>query len=267
MDTQPGQDMHTAQPAAWRMALAFVILFVLYQLPEGLGQRILHSFPAVVVLVALFLPAAWLLGRWLGFRGLDAWYLGLRPGWALLLAAAFATALLAKAAALTAGADGGVSHIGVAPALTAATVLAAAAELLPYTFLPSIAEDIVTRGFLMRALPALSRRPVFIAASALLYVLNHIYRLQNGPAEWAMLFCFGLAYAAALYFSRSLWPALGLHWGWNFAGQLGDRVAGVDLLEPALGPVVSSLAHLALLGAVVALARRRCPATGATLPV
>jgi membrane protease YdiL (CAAX protease family) len=259
--------MHTAQPAAWRLALAFAILFVLYQLPEGLGQRLLDSFPAVVVLTLMFLPAAWLLGRWLGFRGLDAWYLGLRPGWGRLIAAAFAFALLAKAAALAAGAAGGVYRIGIDPALTAAAVLTAAANLLPYTFLPSIAEDIVTRGFLMRALPALSRRPVFIAASALLYVLNHIYRLHNGPAEWAMLFCFGLAYAGALYYSRSLWPALGLHWGWNFAGALGDRVAGVDLLAPVLGPAVSSLAHLAMLGAVVALARRRIAAKGATLPV
>jgi membrane protease YdiL (CAAX protease family) len=249
------------------MTLAFAILFVLYQLPEGLGQRVLHSFPAVVVLTLMFLPTAWMLGRWLGFRGLDAWYLGLRPGWALLLAAAFAFALLTKTAALAAGAAGGVYRVGIDPALTAAAVVSAAANLLPYTFLPSIAEDIVTRGFLMRALPALSRRPVFIAVSALLYVLNHIYRLQNGPTEWAMLFCFGLAYAAALYYSRSLWPALGLHWGWNYAGQLGDSIASVDLLDPVLGPAVSSLAHLAMLGAAVALARRYSAAKGATLPV
>jgi membrane protease YdiL (CAAX protease family) len=87
------------------------------------------------------------------------------------------------------------------------------------------------------------------------YVLNHTYRLKNGPAEWAMLFCFGLACAAALYYSRSLWPAVGLHWGWNFAGKLGDSVAGVDLVQPMLGPALSALAHLALLGIVVLVAR------------
>jgi membrane protease YdiL (CAAX protease family) len=249
------------------MALAFALLFVLYQLPEGLGQRILHSFPAVVALSLMFLPAAWLLGRWIGFRGLDAWYLGLRPGWAGLLAAAFALAVLAKAAALAVGAVAGVYRIGVDPGQSAAALLVAAAGMLPTTFFPSIAEDIVTRGVLMRALPALSRRPAFVAASAVVYVLNHIYRLGNGPVEWAMLFCFGLAYAAALYASRSLWPALGLHWGWNFAGQLGDRAAGIDLLDPVLGPVLSSLAHLAMLGVVVALVRRRAPGTQARLPV
>jgi membrane protease YdiL (CAAX protease family) len=263
----PTQDMPGDQPAPWRLALAYALLFVLYQLPEGLGQNVLHSFPAVVALSLTFLPAAWLLGRWVGFRGLDAWYLGLRPGWAGLLAAAFALAVLAKAAALTVGAAAGVYRIGVVPGLNAAALLTAAAAMLPYTFFPSIAEDIVTRGVLMRALPALSRRPAFVAVSAAVYVLNHIYRLGNGPGVWAMLFCFGLAYAAALYASRSLWPALGLHWGWNFTGQLGDRAAAVDLLDPVLGPVLSSLAHLALLAAVVALAHRHARGTDARLPV
>jgi membrane protease YdiL (CAAX protease family) len=86
-------------------------------------------------------------------------------------------------------------------------------------------------------------------------VLNHIYRLANGPLEWLMLFCFGLAYAAALYYSRSLWPAIGLHWGWNYAGQMADRVANVDLLRPESGPALSIGAHLAMLAVVVLCAR------------
>jgi membrane protease YdiL (CAAX protease family) len=257
----------TTQATAWRMTLAFAILFTLYQLPEGVGQRLLHSFPVMVALVCAFLPVAWLLGRWLGYRGLDAWYLGLRPGWAPLLAAGFVLAALVKLAALAAGAEAGIYRIGIVSGLGAAVVLTVALSLLLETFLPSIAEDIVTRGFLMRAFPALSLRPAFIAVSALVYVLNHIYRLQNGPAEWAMLFCFGLAYAAALYYSRSLWPALGLHWGWNFAGKLGDGLAGVDLVQPVLGPVLSSLAHLGLLGVVVLVGRRHRARAGAAQPV
>jgi membrane protease YdiL (CAAX protease family) len=78
-----------------------------------------------------------------------------------------------------------------------------------------------------------------------------------------MLFCFGLAYAAALFYSRSLWPAIGLHWGWNFAGQLADRVAHVELVRPAAAPLVSILAHLALLAIVVLVARSKRAASGA----
>jgi membrane protease YdiL (CAAX protease family) len=239
-----------AAPTTLQLALVFAALFVAYQLPEGLGLRLLHNDAVNAVLMLMFLPIAWLCARSLGFRGLDAWYMGLAPGWGALLAAAFGLALVAKAAALGGGAFAGVYRLAPAAPDMGPLALAALA-MLPVTFFPSVAEDIVTRGFLMRAFPALSRRWLFVVASSALYVLNHIYRLANGPVEWLMLFCFGLAYAAALFYSRSLWPAIGLHWGWNYAGQMADRVANVDLVRPDLGPVVSILAHLGMLGVVV----------------
>jgi membrane protease YdiL (CAAX protease family) len=247
-------------PRLIHLGLVFAALFTAYQLPEGLGQHVLHSVPVQAALLVMFLVVAWLCGRALGFRGFDAWYMGLTPGWAGLLAMSFGLAVFAKGAALGLGAAAGVYRIESA-GLGATAVLMAALAMLPETFLPSVAEDIVTRGFVLRAFPALGRRWLFIAASSALYVLNHIYRLQNGPVEWLMLFCFGLAYAAALYYSRSLWPAIGLHWGWNFAGKLADQAANVDA-QPGFGPGVSMLAHLVMLGIVALVGRARlqsCP--------
>jgi membrane protease YdiL (CAAX protease family) len=241
-------------PSSVQLALVFTVLFLAYQLPEGLGLRLLHNDTVNAVLMLMFLPVAWLCARALGFRGLDAWYMGLTPGWGAQLAAAFGLAFVAKAAALGLGACAGVYRLAPAGASIGALGLAALA-MLPFTFFPSVAEDIVTRGFLMRACPALARRWLFVLASSALYVLNHIYRLANGPAEWLMLFSYGLAYAAALYYSRSLWPAIGLHWGWNYAGQIADRVANVDLARPAFGPVVSTMAHLGMLAVVVLAAK------------
>jgi membrane protease YdiL (CAAX protease family) len=252
----PAPQLHAAASPG-RLAIVFAVLFIAYQLPEGLGMRVLHSFPVQAALMLAFLPLAWLAGRALGFRGLDAWYIRRSPRWALLLAACFLLAVLAKAGALGIGAALGVY------ALVPAGQAAFSALLLPAlwtafeTFFPSVAEDIVTRGFLMRAMPALSWRWVFLVASAAAYVLNHIYRLANGPSEWLQLFCFGLAYGAALFYSRSLWPAIGLHWGWNFAGKFADQVASVDVLAPALHPMMSAAAHLLMLGIVVAIGRKR----------
>jgi membrane protease YdiL (CAAX protease family) len=235
-----------------KLALVFAVLFIAYQLPQGLGMRVMHSVPVMSALMLMFLPIAWLAGRALGYRGLDAWFMGLTPRWSLLLAACFALAVLAKTAALGAGAMIGVyqlaapSHAGVS-----ALVLGGLWTLLQ-TFFPSVAEDILTRGFLMRAMPALSTRWMFVVASASLYVLNHIYRLANGPSEWLALFCYGLAYAAALFYSRSLWAAIGLHWGWNFAGDYVDQVVPIDLVAPTLQPLLSAATHVVVLLVVVA---------------
>lgn len=245
-----------ALPSSTRLATTFVILFAVYQLPEGLGMRVLHSVPIAGAIMALFLPVAWLCGRRLGYRGLDAWFMALTPRWAVLLASCFALSLLAKAAALWIGSTAGIYQIAPLAGTGAAAVMVAFLGMLPYTFFPSVAEDIVTRGFLMRAAPALSQRHAFIAVSAGLFVANHIYRLANGPLEWLMLFCFGLAYAAALFYSRTLWAAIGLHWGWNFAGQFADQVVSVDAVVPGRGPLLSSLAHLFMLAVVVLVARR-----------
>jgi uncharacterized protein len=240
-----------------RLLAVFAILFVAYQLPEGLGMRLLHSVPLMAALSIGFLPLAWLCGRMLGFpRGLDAWYMARTPGWLALLVMCFVLAVLAKVLAVLGGASIGVYSVGLTAGQGFDAVLLTALGMLPYTFFPSVAEDIVTRGFLLRALTMPGRHWLFIVVSALLYVLNHIYRLSNGPLEWLMLFCFGLAYAAALRFSGSLWAAIGLHWGWNYAGQLADRLAQVDAVVPGQGPLISSVAHLVLLGLVVLAAKR-----------
>ncbi|TFW31003.1 CPBP family intramembrane glutamic endopeptidase [Massilia horti] len=249
----------TVPPAAippLRLALVFAVLFIAYQLPEGLGLRLLHSAPVNAALMLAFFPVAWLCGRALGFRGFDAWYMGLRPGWVGLLAATFALACAAKAVALGLGSGLGIYRVA-SSGLGAEQVLMAALMMLPYTFIPSVAEDIVTRGFLLRAFPRLGQRWLFVLASSALYVANHIYRYADGPLELARLFAFGLAYGAGIYYSRSLWAAIGLHWGWNFAGQFSDSVISNDLIAPTQGPLVSIAAHLLMLGVVVLVARAR----------
>lgn len=254
-------------PSAARLIAIFAILFVAYQAGEGLAIRVFHSDAMLIALRLGFLPLAWLCGRALGFRGLDAWYMGRAPGWAKLLAASFALAILAKIATLAIGAELGVYQAGSVAAVGWVGILTAALGLLPYTFFPSVAEDIVTRGFLMRALPALSQRWSFIVASAALFVLNHIYRLSDGPAEWTRLFCMGLAYAAALYYTRSLWPAIGLHMGWNFMGALSDRVTPMDAVVPLQGMLLTMAAHLVLLVMIVLAGRWRGQAAAPKLQI
>ncbi|HWJ96190.1 MAG TPA: hypothetical protein VNT33_15795, partial [Telluria sp.] len=123
----------------FQLALVFAVLFVAYQLPEGLGMHVLHSFLVQAILMFSFLPIAWLCGRALGFRGLDAWYMGLTPGWGKLLAACFGLAVLAKLAAFAIGSSLGVYRIAALPeAAQWQAVVAAALITVPFTFFPSV---------------------------------------------------------------------------------------------------------------------------------
>jgi len=239
--------------ASTRRIVAFVALFVLYQSAEGIGADLLHSFFVQAALMTSCVLAAWPLGRWLGFRGYDAYALRGRawPAWlagGLLLAALANLASLALGLGLGVFAWRGGGHVDLSAFAPQALALAALS-----TFVPSIAEDILTRGFWWRASGIRWRAPVFVAASALIYTLNHIYRLGNGPDEWWMLFCFGTAYACAMLRSGSLWPAVGLHWGWNLSNALFGSMLPLVVVDHAEAQRLWALANLGMAIIVLAL--------------
>jgi membrane protease YdiL (CAAX protease family) len=238
----------------FRLAVAFAVLFVAYQLPEGLGQHVLHSLAVQGTLMVAFLPIAWAVGRWLGFRGFDAYALEWQRGSLWLLVVPFAAAVAVKAIALGLGGKLGIYAADPAHAQPFSPALLGFALLA--TFFPSIAEDILTRGFFFRAAPLRTKAVGFVVISSAIYVLNHVYRLANGPREWLMLFCYGLAYAAALARTGSLWAAVGLHWGANFAGTLLPDLIGLTVQKPAQSPLLSAASHLVLLVLVVPLLAR-----------
>ena len=243
--------------ALWRRLAAFIILFAIYQSAEGIGGRVLNSFAVQASAMIAMMIAAWPVGRWLlkggGYR---AYALAWRPRTATLLLGCLALAFIAKATALVAGFQIGAYTSFAVSAPTDISVASIAILLaLVSTFIPSIAEDILTRGLWWRATPWMTGA-AFILITSVIYVLNHIFRLAEGPAEWIRLFCFGIAYAAAMARFRTLWAAVGLHWGWNLANTLLDQFTAIDG-NPDLTPWVSATTHLAMAAIVLAIPQRR----------
>ena len=254
-------DTSRPTPPTARIALGFALLFVLYQSAEGVGDRVLHSFPAQAGLMLACVLAAWPVSRWLGYRGLDAFALPMRGRALAWLVPLLALAFGLKGAALQAGLALGIYLPDPAGGAPAATLAAALPMLLLSTFVPSIAEDILTRGFPFRAAGLRWRRGVaFVAASSLLYVLNHLYRLGLGPMEWLMLFVYGLAYASALWRTGSLWAAVGLHWGWNLGNAALAVAMPTSTADVDGGRLLSMAAHLLMLAVVLIATRRAAPA-------
>ncbi|MBS1771255.1 MAG: CPBP family intramembrane metalloprotease [Bacteroidetes bacterium] len=83
------------------------------------------------------------------------------------------------------------------------------------TFLPSIAEDIITRGYVFAVFGKNWNKIVFVLVSALFYVLNHPYKLAAPDETLIYLFITGVFLAIPLALTNSLWYSIGLHWACN----------------------------------------------------
>ncbi len=222
-----------------RLALGFLLLFIVYQASEGLQTVIAPGSPVGPVLMLLALLLAWPVGRWIDGSGWRAFGL-VRRQWLGILAGGFAVAVLAKLA-------GEMTALGLgfeqyAPSV--AVPLTALALLALTTFVPSLAEDILTRGVLLRFTPGPLGFWGYVLGSALLYTLNHVWRFDWGLSEQVRLFCLGLAYGAAAYRFGSLWAAVGLHWGWNFTTAALSQWLPGAMLDATGGRLASAGVHL-----------------------
>ena len=104
------------------------------------------------------------------------------------------------------------------------------------TFLSSLSEDILTRGYLFRHIRPKVPSGLFIFVSATLYLLNHIYRLADGMNAIGYLFLLGILFAMPLVYSERLWFTTGMHWIGNltffFTSNLLRVPAGDNLVSP-----------------------------------
>jgi membrane protease YdiL (CAAX protease family) len=232
----------------------FVLLLLLYQSAEGLGDRWLHSFAvqAGLMLLALFTawPVAHALG-WPGRRWLEAYALEPRQRAPTLLLLGVLLAVALKFVAIAAGLHWSI-YRDAGPAAPPMAMLTGLPWMLLATFVPSVTEDILTRGYLYRAAGFAWRKgATFVLASSALYVLNHVYRLHLGPREWLLLFAYGVVCATALWRTGSLWSAVGLHWGWNLGNELASSLFPTQTMDANGAALLSIGAHAIMLLAVL----------------
>ena len=194
-----------------RTWLAFALLFACYQAAEGVGARLFGSFAVQGSLMMITVALAWPLGHWMGFRGWRAYALEWRPFNLAWLGGGLVMALLAKYVAACLGLAVGVyrpARIGFEETTSLQLAMALGTAVV-FTFIPSFAEDILTRGFWYRAARIGWRGAWFVPFSALMFMLNHVYRLGDGLSHCLML-------------AASAWPMpwrcgavarCGLRWG------------------------------------------------------
>lgn len=125
--------------------------------------------------------------------------------------------------------------LGMAVADPVATVmpygewLAYAVALLALVFVQATAEELIFRGYLLQQLALRSRNPlVWAVIPSALFGALHWANAPTGElaAHYvAATFLVGLALAALVWKTGSLWAAIGLHVGFNFVGL---TIVGTD---------------------------------------
>ncbi len=188
----------------------FLLLFIVYHFPEFFS-----AFWIMAVFKTGFLLVAYFLARFQGWKGLDGYGLGLRPGWWQQLLKGLLTGILFFGLSVFISVLSGYDKFsGIA---AADVIIRQLPMLLLMTAIPSVAEDILTRGYLYGHLCSKMKPMVWVLVSSLVYVLNHIWRLQDDPSVLVYLFLMGLVLATTVWKTKSLWLAFGIHWGANIA--------------------------------------------------
>lgn len=195
----------------------FVILFLVYHIPEFLQKN--YQKPLLLILesgMLLFAVIAFYIGRrWHrnGFRiyGLHSF----RENRGNLVQGLIIGILIAALANLLPVLFGWTR---LSIHLNWTQILLQTLAFSIGTLLPSLAEDILTRGYLRAFWPETRNMKWLIPISAAVYALNHIFRLTK-PDVMLYLFILGYLLMWCYVKTGTLWLTLGIHWGSNIAYQ------------------------------------------------
>lgn len=196
----------------FKIVTGFLVLFFLYHAAE---YFVLFQYKPwyFLALQMLFLVAAWLVARWQGYRGLSAWGLAIRNGWGKKFMIGMLLGFLLYVMTYLFCLAMGVETLAGSPSVYSAIP---GSLLFGFgVFFTSLAEDILTRGYIFRHWNGKRPGILFVFLSATIYLLNHIYRLGDSWDTLVYLFALGILFSIPLLITRSLWMTVGMHWMGN----------------------------------------------------
>jgi uncharacterized protein len=200
--------------------LGFLILFAIYHTSELVGNNpilILSSF-------ILFFIVAHITAKGLGEKGISSFGMHKHSRASANLLSGYLLGLLFYGGSFVVSVMSG--KINFEGTFTLSQLILPLLGIILLTFLSSASEDILTRGYVLKYLPKNWSPAALVIISSVIYVLNHIGRIDDGYTQWIMLFLMGLTFAIPFVVTRSLWFTIGTHWGWNtlslFKSQIGN---------------------------------------------
>ncbi|HNV27508.1 MAG TPA: CPBP family intramembrane metalloprotease [Cyclobacteriaceae bacterium] len=193
-----------------KILFIFIILFGLYHAAEYLIVFQNNAAGFLLVQFAFFVTA-YFLGRWYSGDGLSTWGLPLKGRKNFLVGVA--CGVLIYGASYLVSIHTGVESITKVPDWI--TVVKASAPFAFGVLLSSFSEDILTRGLVYAHFKNKLQPIWLVSLSAIVYVLNHIYRLGDGIEPILYLFLLGVIFFIPLLRTKNLWLTGFMHWSGN----------------------------------------------------
>jgi membrane protease YdiL (CAAX protease family) len=197
---------------SFKILTGFMLLFLLYHAAEYMIM-FQNNIPGFFGFQFLFLVVAWWLGKWQNGNGLAAWGLSITPniGKPILLGTLFGALLYGTSWLVNIAAGTEVIH----HIPNAKNILV---QTLPFAFgviFSSLSEDILTRGYVYFHFHKKLTRIMLIGLSSVIYLLNHIYKLNKGPESWLYILFLGILFILPLLITKQLWFTAAMHWAGN----------------------------------------------------
>lgn len=121
----------------------------------------------------------------------------------------------------------------------------------------SFSEDVLTRGYIYKHLHGKIATPVLIVTSALIYWLNHIYRITAGWETFGYLFCLGVLFVIPLIITKRLWLTGGMHWMGNVTFYFTHNIINTQTAKGPVSPNTILLMCILIFIPVVLFVTRR----------
>jgi len=95
----------------------------------------------------------------------------------------------------------------------------------------AIAEEVFTRGYILRNLAVSFNKYVALVISALIFSLMHLANPNITPVSLSIIFLSGLVLGLPYLYTKNLWFSMALHFSWNFfQGPIfGFNVSGLNV--------------------------------------
>jgi len=124
-------------------------------------------------------------------------------------------------------------------------------------FFSSFSEDILTRGYLFGHFGDRVPKEIFVFLSATIYLLNHIYRLNDGWETCTYLFSLGVLFAIPLVLTKRLWFTGGMHWIGNTTYYFTHSIISTKTNNNHLAPnIIFMLTIVVFIPITIFVARR-----------